>query len=198
MPTGKTTTVDVLPSDHVEWLKKKIYKKEGILPDRQRLTFIGRELENSTTLSDYDNQIELFARLYLRQSESDMQVFVKTLSGKTIITLDVAPEDTISNIKMKIQQELTIPVPLQQLTSSDNEQLEKDCTLRHYGIRRDSVIGLTVKEPFLSVRSDQSSLQSMESYASNSSWTSRRIGSRSDLKLLYLFNHTKILINVMN
>ena len=179
MPTGQTTTVDVLPSDDVEWLKKKIDEKEGISPDRQRLTFVGRELENSTTLSDYDNQIELFVRLYLRHRESDMHVFIKPLSGKTIITLDVAPEDTISNIKMKIQQELTIPVPLQQLSWADNEELENDCTLslRHYGIWRDSVIGLTVKEtfndwPFLSVGSNHSSIQSVESgFASRSIWS---------------------------
>ena len=168
MPTGKTTTVDVLPSDDVEWLKKKIDEKEGISPDKQRLTFVGRELENSTTLSDYDNQIELFVRLNLRQRESEMQVFVTTLSGKTTITLDVAPEDTIGSIKMKIQQELTIAVHLQQLTSSDNEQLENEGTLRHYGIRRGSVIGLTVKEttnyvPFLSVRPNRSSVHSIES-----------------------------------
>ena len=179
MPTGKTSTVDVLPSDNVEWLKMKIDEKEGISPDRQRLTFVGRELENNTTLSDYDNQIELFVRLYLRQRESDMQVFVKTLSGKTTITLDVAPEDTISNIKMKIHEELSIPVPQQQLTSSDNEELENERTLRHYGIQRDSIIGLTVKEafndlPFLSVLSNHSSIQSMESgFASSSSWTLR-------------------------
>ena len=172
MPTGKTTTVDVLPSDNVEWLKMKIYEKEGISPDRQRLTLVDRELENSATLSDYDNQIELFARLYLRQRESEMQVFVTTLSGKTTITLDVAPEDTIGGIKLKIQEELTIAVHLQQPTSSDNEELENERTLRHYGIRRGSVIGLTVKETinyvsFLSVRSNRPSLNSIESgYAS--------------------------------
>lgn len=33
---------------------------------------------------------------------SNMQIFVKTLTGKTI-TLDVHSEDTIENIKQKIQ-----------------------------------------------------------------------------------------------
>ena len=35
-----------------------------------------------------------------------MQIFVKTLTGKTI-TLEVEPSDTIENVKAKIQVELS-------------------------------------------------------------------------------------------
>ena len=35
-------------------------------------------------------------------SESRMQIFVKTLTGKTI-TLEVEPSDSIENVKAKIQ-----------------------------------------------------------------------------------------------
>ena len=47
----------------------------------------------------------LYLEKYLkhwRREYSIMQIFVKTLTGKTI-TLDVEPSDTIENVKTKIQ-----------------------------------------------------------------------------------------------
>jgi len=115
--TGKTITIGMNPNNYVIDLCNRIYYKEGIPADQQRLTLGDKPLEKNRTLKDYG----------IVRSEMTINLFITLRGGKPVVYL-FSPSDIEASVKLSLVPEWKISViypvvPIKAPTTHSNEEL---------------------------------------------------------------------------
>ncbi|KAK1739904.1 ubiquitin family protein [Skeletonema marinoi] len=136
----KTITIDVHGSDTVLKVVKMIAAEGSIPPvEAQDLSFAGLCMDMSHNLSYYgvENNSTVEARA--------LQIFVRTLTGKTITIQGMKQSDTIAVFKRKIQDKEGVPTDQQRLIFSIRGQLKDNRTLADYNIHTECTVHLVLR-----------------------------------------------------
>ena len=129
-------------TDKVSEVKAKIFEKNSIPEDKQRLIYKGKLLDDNMELNKYSINDESVINLAIRLKDG-IQIYIQTWNGK-IVTIEANNSDLITDVKTKVQKKAGI-LSEQQILIFKNTVLENNCKLSDYNIKKESTIQLYVK-----------------------------------------------------
>ncbi|GAA5912038.1 hypothetical protein JCM8208_006465 [Rhodotorula glutinis] len=130
------------PSMRVKKLKEVISARRGVTADRIVLSLPGTVLQDECSLGDYNiTSPDLVQVLSYRRDL--MQIFIKTLTGKTL-TFDCDPNITVGTLKAMIYDKERIPLGQQRIIFA-GQQLQDNFTLRSYDVIPESTLHLVLR-----------------------------------------------------
>lgn len=143
--SGEIISIRVEPDNTIGILKQRLTDRVNVPPAIQCLIFSGRVMtDDSETMGFYNLTNQSLINLHLNVSDGSLtQVFVKTLSGKSL-SLHIYLSDTVASMKEMIQTWENIPSE-QQVLYFSGKALIDDWLLRDCNIQKDSTIHVSLR-----------------------------------------------------
>jgi ubiquitin C len=135
---NETIRLDVKDTDTIETVKTKIQ----VPVEQQRLIFLGRELENSKTLREYN--IGMNTTIYLITRLKPMRIYIKPLNNE-IVEFMVTESHTVANLKQQIQDKMGV-LPKQQHLFFKSKELKDGKSLKESEVVQDATINLLISK----------------------------------------------------
>ena len=141
MHTGETFELPVAWDEPVESLDLAVNRRGRVPYHHQELMYGEQVLELGHRINEYG--VGDGANITVQLRDYETMVFIKTLTGRTIMVM-VGPHDTVAQVKRKIERQEGIPASHQRLIFV-GEQLHDQHCLLDYRIEHESAVHLVLR-----------------------------------------------------
>jgi ubiquitin C len=141
--TGQTIMLTVTPRDTVAQVKAMIEQQEGIPVAKQRLIFIGNQLQDDHYFLDYRIEHESAVHLVVREGDS-FEVNVRAPSGRSHV-FEVSPRESVDQLRPKLRDREGIPCDIQQYFHN-GQVLENNRSLLESNVISGSTLRLAIDQ----------------------------------------------------
>ncbi|XP_074527299.1 ubiquitin-like protein ISG15 [Halichoeres trimaculatus] len=141
-----TLTLRVNPNDTVASLKRLIQQSLGVPSERQRLVFDNGNRtplnDDTRSLSSYSLQPGSRVNLLVTKPPATIEVSLRNEKGK-LSTYDIAPDETVNDFKIKVQDREGVATSQQRLVFQGREM--SGGRLSDYHVKEHSTIDMVMR-----------------------------------------------------
>ncbi|XP_048736687.2 uncharacterized protein LOC125651889 [Ostrea edulis] len=143
LPTGRTTTLNLLPNSSVSAINKHVGKEEGVPDDRVILKYQGKVLDRRKTVGQYGIRPETILKSEVVVPRT-IQIYVKLPDGRNV-PVSVQTTNSVASISSVLAETEDVETSSYKYQLSGGRALTEDQPLFAQGVAEESTIEAKVK-----------------------------------------------------